>query len=745
MIIANATTDQQIVRQASAARREGRSQTAEALLREGLAARPGNARILLALCDLAREQRDLPKAKALAVQAVASASDPQTQFSANIKLISTSLKVGDIGGAEAAAVRALELQPSNGRALRMLSEVALTRGDIEKALSWAEQAVTQEPNNVANHGQLGMALQRAGRLAEAIGALEGALKLDPTSVLLHTRMADLLLRRGDLAGTVRHAQAAWQQEPGDPRSTLAMARAQIAHADLATAEQTVTFGLTAHPAHIGLLCQLSDVRRRSGNLHGAFEAASRATALEARNPSGPLQLAQIEAQQGALASAARIVQDFLAVEPRSVPALRRLAEIKQLQDDRDAAVALADRAASLEPKEPRNLDLLARLHLAAGNPDAAMIAAREAIALPPPDAGRLLRISEILLRKGKVDESRQWQMRALDLAITQAPIDFRPLLRKSRFMLSLGDIEEARRLAEQALHLAPGSGQPSSVLADIAHAAGERALAADWLQRAISAEPHDAALHGRLARTLAADNRFDEAEACLSEAAALAPNTSHYVRRRGELRLRLNDLTGALVFCKTALALDPLDPENHDLMTRIYLAQGTLAEAEVSAHQAAELQPLHPTRFRRVAEVAMRKGDLEDASVWRLRALDLAIELAPTDPRAMLRKAEFLLGQEYLDEAEELALRASDLELVPGDSARILATIAIRRGDRADALHWLTRLPSPDPKDATNYSRLGALMAEAGDVDSAAAAVKKAIELRPDVTRFAAQLRQLQS
>lgn len=177
-------------------------------------------------------------------------------------------------------------------------------------------------------------------------------------------------------------------------------------------------------------------------------------------------------------------------------------------------------------------------------------------------------------------------------------------------------------------------------------------------------------------------------------------------------------------------------PGHPDLLRLI--AERALQSAD-SAPQAAEravlryaaARPVDPWPHRALADLALRRGDL-DAAVPSLQMLDLqdnenaawAHELAKVHRRA---------GR--LDLAADAIDRALLREPYNANFRTLAATIDLQRGDADGALHQLHALAILEPQRSEHHVRLAALYRRLGREDEARAEAAKARELDPDAAQ----------
>jgi len=128
--------------------------------------------------------------------------------------------------AEAAAHRALELDPSLAEAYVSLGYADLTyEHDYPKAQQEFQQALRLRPNYPTAHQYYGYYLTAMGRLQEAIRERQEALDLDPLSPLLNSALGEAFYHAREYDRTVEANQKALNLDPGYAIAMINLARA----------------------------------------------------------------------------------------------------------------------------------------------------------------------------------------------------------------------------------------------------------------------------------------------------------------------------------------------------------------------------------------------------------------------------------------------------------------------------------------------------------------------------------------
>src|SRR5262245_26443621 len=113
---------------------------------------------------------------------------------------------GDIEGARASYLAALERDPDNATAHNNLGFLLAQQGDVEGAIAHYERALELEPRKSMALANLGLARAVQGEMDAAVEMLGRAVEADPRNVLAWDNLAKLLLRAGRLA----QAEACWR-------------------------------------------------------------------------------------------------------------------------------------------------------------------------------------------------------------------------------------------------------------------------------------------------------------------------------------------------------------------------------------------------------------------------------------------------------------------------------------------------------------------------------------------------------
>ena len=137
---------------------------------------------------------------------------------------------------------------------------------------------------------------------------------------------------------------------------------------------------------------------------------------------------------------------------------------------------------------------------------------------------------------------------------------------------------------------------------------GRAREALEDLQRLLGRDPDAPFIHLKLARAYYILGRYDESEAALTRALALAPAMAEAAYDMGAGREARKDFEGATGWFRRAVAINPAYPEARAALARRLFAKGDLAGAEEQMRAAVALSPSDATLRRALEDLEKRRG-----------------------------------------------------------------------------------------------------------------------------------------
>ena len=239
------------------------------------------------------------------------------------------------------------------------------------------------------------------------------------------------------------------------------------------------------------------------------------------------------------------------------------------------------------------------------------------------------------------------------------------------------------------------------------------------MREVIRRDPKIMDAHLTLGNWLIRLGKPDEAIAAYKEALALKPDDDVALLNLARLlsgRGRTKDALDALEVFRTALRVNPKNPQSWHNLATLYLDLGRLEEARSSFSEALAANPKMGAALNGLGAIAFETGDVAKAETLVGRALEL-------EPR--LRTGRYNLGrirEAKGDVSGAVALYREELATY-ADSGRArfnLAQIQRARGDRAAYLRELTECVAKAPEFGACYFYLAREELGAGRLEAAA-------------------------
>jgi TolB-like protein/DNA-binding winged helix-turn-helix (wHTH) protein/Flp pilus assembly protein TadD len=121
--------------------------------------------------------------------------------------------------AKAAALKAIDLDPTSGEARTALGFVELFREvDVPAAESSLQAAIQLDPNYATAHHWYAGVLEATGRLPEATAELRKAIALDPLSLIIRSALAHVLSLSGQQDAALAEIKSVFDMDPHFPKA-----------------------------------------------------------------------------------------------------------------------------------------------------------------------------------------------------------------------------------------------------------------------------------------------------------------------------------------------------------------------------------------------------------------------------------------------------------------------------------------------------------------------------------------------
>ncbi|MBZ5640512.1 MAG: tetratricopeptide repeat protein [Acidobacteriia bacterium] len=540
------------------------------------------------------------------------------------------LALGRAAEAERLARQAIEIDPGETAALRVLADLA------------ARRALAGDPDPASRN--------------EAIRLYEVLARSQDAEDDLFPILARLKLMAGDSAGAAEAARALASRRPGDASAARLLAQYLDRDGKKGDAVRGLASFIAANPGVEELIPLLGDLAREAGEWESVEAACSKVLESPPERPSARalrgeallhlgrgreaiaelekvraaapenrlvlFQLATAYGDVGRLTEAAGLLRDLARDLPDQVGVRLFLGEILSRQGDLDGAIesfqAALRSVAADEPDVSERRDgirrRIAMMWLARQKTDEA---AKALGALEKADEP-----SSLELRARLALETSDWkgaaalarQLREKGEVGAAAALEGETLVRSGRAEKAQAKFEEAAR--------ALGSGtwvRAAEAYRSAGHEEEGEKLLRGWTRK----EPGSGEAHFALGAFLEREKKYDEADGELGEAIRLDPKDPVALNYLGySLAERGRRLDDALGFVRSALEADPWNAAYLDSLGWVLFRMGRFSEARDPLERAATEFPRDATVLEHLGDLYERIGERDRAVSFWHRALD---------------------------------------------------------------------------------------------------------------------------
>ena len=324
---------------------------------------------------------------------------------ADIALVSTRLRAGDLPGALKAIDNIEKKQPDKALAHHLRGRVLLLRRDIPAAAKAFETALAKEPGYFPAVASLAAIDLDAGRPDAARKRFEDHLRSQPTSHQAHLSLAELALRTGgEPAAVVKHLRDAVRANAGEAQSHLMLVNHLLSSGDQAAALTAAREAAAALPANPQVLENLGRAQLAANDAASAVATFKQLTAQQSGNPSYQVRLGEALLATNDHAGAESAMEAALKLQPGFAPARRGLVAVAMRQNRPQDALALVREMQKTDPKDAGPWLLEGDIETSRRNFDAAAAAYRSAFNLAKTSDGAV-RLHMALLSGGRRAEA----------------------------------------------------------------------------------------------------------------------------------------------------------------------------------------------------------------------------------------------------------------------------------------------------------------------------------------------------
>jgi len=445
-----------------------------------------------------------------------------------------------------------------------------------------------------------------------------------------------------------------------------------------------------------------------------FCAHCRTSAAQDVSPACNILQSRLQDISPALREQIQQAHEHIQANPGSADASGRLGMILQALEQHDLAAPCYQRAQKLEPREFRWSYYLAVAETALGHDAAALANFRGTVQLEPGYFPARLKLAQLLLAGGEIDESRKnWELLAKQYPGSAPPYyglgqvrsamgDVRGAIDSytracelsfdfaaAHYALGLayrklGDVAKAQEhmlLYEQQRGNGPSLEDPLMDAVNSLKTGGYHHFQKGWVletsghihqamveyERALELDPSIVQAHINLTSLYATRNQFEKAEEHFRESIRINPNLAESHYNHGVMLAVQDKLQEAEQAFRTALRINPLYADAYNNLGTVLERTGRTSEAISQYRQAVENKPNHRLAHFSLARLLRQNGRYDEAIEHLLKTVGVADEKTPifmfTLADTYAKSGDFNNAVQYARQAKEMAASRGQTEL----------------------------------------------------------------------------------
>ncbi|MGB9989780.1 XrtA/PEP-CTERM system TPR-repeat protein PrsT [Pseudoduganella rhizocola] len=613
---------------------------------------------------------------------------------------------------------AVQQQPKDAAARRLLGEVYLESGDVLAA----EKELRRARDLGMRPAELLMPLGKAMLLQGQYQRVLDELATDSGNADALSLRGHALLGLKSFAEAARQFEAALALQPGSAEAQLGLARVALAQEQPERALQLLEVAIQRSPKDVDALRLKGDLQRAQGQPDAARASYEEILKQFPNNVQAHIDIANLLTQAGNYEDAKARIALARAIQSGSLLVYYAQSLLDFRQGRLKPAQEQLQQVLKAAPDHMPSVLLAGAVDLAIGSLTTAEGHLRKFIEAHPGHvyAGKLL--TAAVLRNNKVDEADQLVQKLLQAA----PEDIELLAAAGEIQMRKRQFNKAADYFQKASELKPAS--PSLRLAHGMSrlGLGETPRAIAELEQAGSADGGASRAGVLLVLTQMRGKEFPKALATVDAMIAHGDNAMLQNLRAGVL-LASGDLDGARAGFARALALDPLHIPALDNLAQLDMLEKKPEQARKRYEAALGRDPANGALMTALARIATAEGKPAVAVQWLERAVQAQPDAVP--PAVLLANYHLRTG----DKLKALTL-AQKLHATNPASAEALALLAQAEADNGkveSALDSYSKLAAFPGHSATASFRMATLYLNQHKLTEAAAALRKALRAEP--------------
>jgi tetratricopeptide (TPR) repeat protein len=677
-----------------------------------------------------------------------------------IRLARCYLSIGRFADASKQALKVLEQTPDNGDAIIVLTEAARSKEDIQTGEEHFEKYPKKD--DISFHLASANLFLSSGNLPAAENTLRQALAVNPNSSAAHMALGDLYLLKKDQKQAAEEFKKAAELAPVRSMERLKYAAFASAAGDTGETKRIATEMTRQAPDYLPgwtLLAELAlkdkkydealsllenvfsrdpeyvDGHRLEGNVLLAKGDTKKAVeVLERLDQTYPdtslikYELAQAYLKNNNLNQARTVLDQVISANPNYADPILLLAEINLRSGHSEAVIEPLTRLLNRNPELKPVALLLAAAYGSLDRFDDAAIVVSEQAKLAPHDPQAQMALGLTLRQAKRNGEARQ----AFEKVAELAPDSLWPVEQLVELDLVDRHFDAARQRVRRQFQKTPDSPAAHFFEGKILAAEEKWDLAEAELQKTLQLDPNFFNAYDLLVQAYVATNKLPQALEQLQTQLAKNPNDVSALTTLALLYERTNDFAKARDAYERLLAIEPNSISALNNLAYLYVDRlNDLDKAYDLARKARDLQGNDPAIADTFGWILSKRGDYQQA----LPILQESAAKLPDSPEVQfhLGMTAYMMGQTDLARVA-LQKAATAIKDFPGkeESKRRLALLKSGSGVSPElSISQLEAMVREQPNDVISQMRLGEAYEKQGALDKAAAALEEAVKLNP--------------
>jgi tetratricopeptide (TPR) repeat protein len=715
-------------------------------------------------------QEDSAPLRAAAFLAKATELDPKN-IQNRVRLARCYVTIGRLDQAQKEALKVLEEAPGNGEALVTLTEAAKSKEDIEAA----EKQLQKFPkkNDTSFYLAVANLSFNGGDLSTAGNALQQALAADPKSSAAHMAMGNLYLVQKDQKNAGEEFKKAAELAPVRSIERLKYAAFESAIGDVEEVRRTATEMTKQAPDYPPGWTLLAEVAFKAKKYDEALSLLENVFGRDSEYVDGRRLQSNVLLAKGDTKKGIEVLERLDQTYADNPMIKYELARAHLKDNNIAQATAALDQAVSINPNYTDAVLLLGQVNLATGHGDKVIEPLNRLLERKPDLKSAALMLATAYGSRDRFDDA----VAVLENEAKLGPNDAQLQMALGLTYAQAKRNDEARHAFEKTAQLAPDNLLPVDRLVDLDLLEKQFDVARQRIRRQFEKTPNSPAAHYFEGKILAAEGKWDAAQAELHKTLQLDPNfvaacdllvqsylaTNKVSQAINELQTQVAKtpnaqtlLTLALLYERTGnfsqardvyeklLAINPNFVLVLNNLAYLYTEHlNNLDKAYELARKAHELQPNDAAAADTLGWALYKRGDYQQA----LSILQESAENAPDTPEIQfhLGMTAYMMGQTDLAGValKKAAGAAKDFPS-KDESKRRLALLESGKGPSPElSVSQLETITRQQPNDIISQMRLGETYEKQGASDKAARAFEHALKINPKLAPAVIKLAEL--